>query len=47
VIDVLHGQVEFVLMAFRCAAVNCAAIGKDAVQWNLVLPEEWQHPVIE
>jgi len=47
VIDVLHRQVQFVLMAFWHPAVLRAAIFEDPIQQNLVLLEERQHAVIQ
>ena len=40
VIDVLHGQIQFVLMALGGASILGPAIGEHAVQGNLVLLEE-------
>ena len=37
VIDVFHGQVQFVLVALRVAAVLGASIGQHAQELNLVL----------
>ena len=39
-INVLHRQIEFVLMAFGRAAIFGPPIGQDPVQGNLVLLEE-------
>ena len=47
VLDVLHRQVEFILMALRRAALLRASIGENPGQRNLVLFEERQHAVIE
>jgi hypothetical protein len=47
VIDVLHREVQFILVAFGCPAVFRAAIREHSVQRNLVLLEERQHSVIQ
>lgn len=39
-IDVLHGQVQFILMPLRRSEVLRAAIGEDPVEGNLVLLQE-------
>ena len=47
VIDVLHRQVQFVLVVLTLAAIFRAAIGEHAQQRNFVLFEERQHTVVE
>lgn len=47
VIDVLYGQIQFVLMAFGGATVLGPAVGQYAVHRNLLLLEEGQHPIIQ
>ena len=47
VIDVLDGEIEFVLVAVVGAAIFCAAIGQHALQGDVVLVVEWDDPVVE
>lgn len=47
VINVLNGEIPFVLMALRRPTVLRTAIREDAIQRNLVLLEERQPPVIQ
>jgi hypothetical protein len=46
-IDILHRQVQLVLVAFRVAAVLAAPIREHTQQWDLVRIEQWHHPIIE
>jgi len=47
VVDVLHRQVQFVLVVLALAAIFRATIGEHAQQRNFVLLEERQHTVVE
>jgi hypothetical protein len=47
VIDVLHGQVQFILMPLGCAAVLGPAVGQDSVQRDRLRFKERQHPIIQ
>jgi hypothetical protein len=46
VVDVLDGEVELVLVAFRLAAIFVPAIGQHAADHDLVLVEERHHAVV-
>lgn len=47
VVDVLNGQIQFILMSLGGAAVLGAPIRDGSIQRNLVLIEERRHPIIE
>ena len=47
VVDVLHRQVELILVTFGCAAVLRATIDQHSLQGHPVFIEERDHPVIE
>ena len=47
VIDVLHREIELILMALRCPAIFGSTVGEDPVHRNLVLLEERQDPIIQ
>lgn len=46
-VDVLHGQVEFIFMAFGCPTILGLAVGQRTAQRNLLLFEEWEYPIIQ
>ena len=46
-VDVLHRQIQFVLVVLGLPAVCGAAIGEHAQQRDLVFLEERQHAVVE
>ena len=46
VIDILHGQIQFIPMALRPPAVLRAAIREDPVHGNLVLLKEREDAVM-
>ena len=46
-IDVLHRQVELVLVPLGGAAILGAAVGQHPTQWDALLVEEWNHSVVE
>lgn len=47
VVDVLNGQVEFVLMVLPGSSVLGSTVSEDAQQLQLVLLIKRKHPVIE
>lgn len=47
VIDIFHGKIEFVLMAFGIATIFRSAIGQHPQQANVLLVVERYHAVIE
>lgn len=47
VINVLHGQIEFVLMALRGPTVLDPAVGEHTIQRDRLRREERQHPIIQ
>lgn len=46
-IDILHGQIEFVLMPIRCPAVFRSPICQGAIERNLMLLEPGEDPIIQ
>ena len=47
VIDVLHGQIEFVFMAIRRTTILRAPIREDSVEGNLMVFKERQDVIVE
>src|SRR4029077_12837689 len=47
VIDVLDGEIELVVVMLRVAAILGAAIRQHPAQYNAVLLEERQHPIVQ
>lgn len=47
VIDILHREIELILMALRCPTVFGSTIGEDSVHRNLVLLKKRQDTAIQ
>ena len=47
VMDVLHGQIQFIFMTLRGATVLSFTVGLNPIHWNLLLLKERQDPIIE
>ena len=46
-IDVLEGEIEFVFVPLRVAAILAAAIGQHAQQLDIVFLKDWYDLIIE
>ncbi len=46
-IDVLDGKVKLVFVPLRVAAVLTATVSQHPQEFDFMLLEQWQHPIVE